>query len=103
MPAKSDYRTSADRWPETGLEEINGDLLEADLSGAIRLRQECGLLPVLDSRGWFLLSHSTAGSQLGSMCECGRRTSSWIGLTPKVHGRDKAGVHSEYVENFAVR
>jgi hypothetical protein len=35
------------------------------------------------------------------MCECGRRTSSWIGLTPKVHGRDKTGVHSEYVENFA--
>ena len=42
-------------------------------------------------------------SQLGSMCECGRRTSRWIGLTPKVHGCDKTGVHSEYVENFAVR
>ena len=42
-----------------------------------------------------LLSRSTAGSQLGSMCECGRRTSSWIGLTLKVHGRDKTGVHHE--------
>src|SRR5215470_12009552 len=57
----------------------------------------------LASRAWFLFSRSTAGSQLGSMFECGRRTSSWIGLIPKVHGCDKTGVHGEYVENFAIR
>ena len=45
----------------------------------------------------------TVRSQLGSVCECGRWTRSWIGLTPKVHGCDKTGFHSEYVENFAVR
>ena len=39
----------------------------------------------------------------GSMCECGRRTSSCVGLIPKVHGCDKTGIHGEYVENFAVR
>lgn len=59
------------------------------------------LLPVLDSR-WFLLSRSTAGSLLGSMCKCGRRTSSWVRLTPEVHGCDKTGVQREYVENLAV-
>ena len=37
------------------------------------------------------------------MCECGRRTSGWIGLIPEVHGCDKTAVHSEYVENLAVR
>src|SRR6202171_6740464 len=37
------------------------------------------------------------------MCECGRRTSGWIGLIPEVHGCDKTAVHSEYVENFAIR
>jgi hypothetical protein len=42
-------------------------------------------------------------SQLGSMCECGRRTSTWIGLIPKIHSCDKTGVQNEYVENFAVR
>src|SRR5271154_7461162 len=36
------------------------------------------------------------------MCECGRRTSGWIGLIPEVHGCDKTAVHSEYVENLAV-
>jgi hypothetical protein len=37
------------------------------------------------------------------MRECGRRTSGWIGVTLKIHGCDKTGVHSEDVENFAVR
>jgi hypothetical protein len=37
------------------------------------------------------------------MCECGRRTSGWIGLIPEVHGCDKTAIHSEYVENLAVR
>ena len=37
------------------------------------------------------------------MCECGRRTSSWIGLTPNGHGYDKTAVQGEYVENLAVR
>src|ERR1700722_12884057 len=42
-------------------------------------------------------------SQLGSMCECGGRTSGRISLIPQVHGCDKPAVHSEYVENLAVR
>ena len=46
---------------------------------------------------------TAAGSQLGSMCECGRRASRWTGLTPEFHGCDKTAVHSENVENFAVR
>ena len=37
------------------------------------------------------------------MWERGRGTSSWIGLIPKFHGCYKTGVHSEYVENFAIR
>ena len=37
------------------------------------------------------------------MCECGGRTSGWIGLIPEVHGCDKTAVHSEYVEKFADR
>jgi len=37
------------------------------------------------------------------MCECGRRTSGWIGLIPEVHGCDETAIHSEYVENLAVR
>src|ERR1700737_4444817 len=37
------------------------------------------------------------------MYECGRRTSGWIGLIPDVHCRDKTAVHSEYVQNLAVR
>ena len=72
----------------SGLLVIQGSLRSihtSRLAGAIRLRQECGLLPVLISRSRFLLSRSTSRSQLGSMCECGRRTGSWIGLTPKVH------------------
>src|ERR1700674_1368951 len=32
-----------------------------------------------------------------------RQTSGWIGLTPEVHCRDKTAVHSEYVQNLAVR
>src|SRR5258708_33857014 len=50
-----------------------------------------------------LIAGSTVDGQLGSMRECGRRTSSWIGLIPEVHGCDKTAVHSEYVENLAVR
>jgi hypothetical protein len=45
----------------------------------------------------------SADSQLESMYECGRRTSGWIGLIPEVHCRDKTAVHSEYVQNLAVR
>src|SRR6266404_5502 len=37
------------------------------------------------------------------MYECGRRTSGWIGLIPEVHCRDKTAVHSEYVQNLAIR
>src|SRR5258708_9684012 len=37
------------------------------------------------------------------MCECGRRTSGWIGVIPEVHGCDKTAVHSEYVQNLAIR
>jgi len=48
-------------------------------------------------------SRNTAGGQLGSMRECGRRTSSWLSLIAKIHSRDTACVQSEYVENFAVR
>jgi len=44
-----------------------------------------------------------ANSQSGSMCECGGRTSGWIGAIPKVHGCDTTVVQREYVENFAVR
>jgi hypothetical protein len=57
--------------------------------------------PFTDSRGW--VSRRRANSQLGSMCECGRRTSGWIGLIPEVHGCDKTAVRTEYVENLAVR
>jgi hypothetical protein len=59
------------------------------------------LSPFLILDGWVLLSRSTAVSQLGSMCECSRRTGNCIFLIliPKILGRDKAGVHSEYVEN----
>ena len=48
-------------------------------------------------------SGSTVGIRSGSMCECGGRTGIRIGPIPKVHGCDKAVVHREYVENFAVR
>lgn len=37
------------------------------------------------------------------MCESGSRSTSRIGLIPEVHGCDKTVVHSEDVENFAVR
>jgi hypothetical protein len=43
------------------------------------------------------------GGQLGSMYECGRPTGGCIGLIPEVHGCDKIALHSEYVENLAVR
>jgi hypothetical protein len=46
---------------------------------------------------------STPDSQLGSMCECGRRTSDRIGLISKVHGCNETAVHGEYVENLAIR
>ena len=36
------------------------------------------------------------------MCECGRRTSGWIGLIPEVHGCDETALHGEYVKNLAV-
>ena len=42
-------------------------------------------------------------SRSGSTCECGGRTTGGIGVIPEVHGGDKAAIHSEYVENFAVR
>jgi hypothetical protein len=47
--------------------------------------------------------HATADNQSGSMCECGRRISGWIGLIPEIHGCDKTAVHTEYVDNLAVR
>src|ERR1035441_1255081 len=37
------------------------------------------------------------------MCECGRRTSGWIGLIPEVHGCDETSLHGEHVKNLAVR
>ena len=39
----------------------------------------------------------------GSMYECGRRVSGWIGLISEVHCPDKTAVHGEHVENLAVR
>jgi hypothetical protein len=44
-----------------------------------------------------------ADSELGSMCESGRRISASIGVIPEVHGCDKTAAHGEYMENLAVR
>ena len=41
--------------------------------------------------------------RLGPTRKCGRRTSTGIGLVPKVHGCDKAVVHRENMDNFVVR
>jgi len=49
------------------------------------------------------LSAPKSAVSLGSMWECRRGTSSWVGLIPKVHGCDKTGAQGEYMENFAVR
>src|ERR1700677_697863 len=40
---------------------------------------------------------------LGSMCECGRRTSDRIGLISEVHGCYETALHGEYVKNLAIR
>src|SRR5665213_681911 len=46
---------------------------------------------------------SSADSQLGSMCECSRRASTRIGLIPEIHGRDETTLHSEHMNDLAVR
>ena len=50
-----------------------------------------------------LIVSSHCVGEFQSMCECGRRTSGWIGLIAEVHCCDKTVVHREYVQNLAVR
>jgi hypothetical protein len=51
---------------------------------------------------WSYSHASTPDSQLGSMCECGRRTGDRIGLISKVHGCDETAVHGEYITAFSL-
>ena len=78
--------------------DINQWVERTDLTSPIT-----GLGVLLVGRDGVLLARSKVDSQLGSMCECGRRTSGCIGLIAEVHGCDKTAVHGEYVDNLAVR
>jgi hypothetical protein len=37
------------------------------------------------------------------MCECGRRTSGWIGIITEIHACDETLLHGEHVKDLAVR
>jgi NAD(P)-dependent dehydrogenase (short-subunit alcohol dehydrogenase family) len=49
------------------------------------------------------ITDADADSRLGSMGECGRRTSGCIGFIPEVHACDETALHGEHVKNLAVR